>query len=319
MQQLPQLLPPAERTLNLHRCHGSTHTLSAILMRARTLPMLGQRQLILVRQAQLLKALSTSAGKKQLLDYLSAPAPHTVLAFAYHGKPLARNTTLYKALAQQASLLHSRPPYPNEVPAWAIAQARRLGYTLTEGAAVMLHTLLGEDLTLLASQLKKLCSVHRSTAPLTQAQVAQHIGLHRSFNSFELQQALATRQAATALRIAAHMAQHPKQHPLLPIVSLLTTFFSKLLQLHALQRSGPHTTAQLSTQLQAHPYALQQYQRALPHYSQQQLIAALHQLHHTDRQAKGIHHPATSEGALLKQLVAALLLGEKPNGQAAAG
>ena len=168
----------------------------------------------------------------------------------------------------------------------------------------MLITLIGENLQILSNELHKITTHLTPGETITLPIVRQHVSQSKAFDIFDLQQAIQTHKTQRVWEVTQHFIQNPKKYPLLPQISLLANFFTKLLLLH----QKPYaTTSQIASQLRIPPYFAKNYQEALTHYPAQKTIQNLHHLHQADLQIKGIGYPATSETTILKTLVAKLL------------
>ena len=73
------VLTDAERGFNQVIVYGKDVTVSAILTYARRFPMMAERQVVIVKEAQDIVDLQKEEGAKMLLDYLKRPVPSTLL------------------------------------------------------------------------------------------------------------------------------------------------------------------------------------------------------------------------------------------------
>ena len=75
------LLKPEERDFNLDIVYGADTTIAQVVELAQAYPMMADRRVVVVREAQALRSLDA------LEDYLKQPNPTTVLVFCHkHGK-----------------------------------------------------------------------------------------------------------------------------------------------------------------------------------------------------------------------------------------
>lgn len=304
-------LAPANKALNSRTYYGREEKLQDVLSRARCVPMLGSRQVVLVKEAQEMTDLQSSAGQEKLLQYLNQANPKTILAFAYKHKTL-RKQTLLQAFAKNAQqvLLTTKKIYDSQVPQWVERYVAEKGYRIAPKAILMLQGLLGTDLVLIANSLQKIMlNIPKSTC-IEEEHIAQHIGMQRILSPFELQHALGVKDKPKAFEILYYFRQNSKQYPIIPLIALLTNFFLKLLQLHTLP-SMP--AKQLAETLQVHPYFIKEYQKAALQHSPGAITHHLQALHQADLQLKGINAPAPQEQEIIKALVARLLLNAIPS------
>src|SRR6478752_5108471 len=76
-------MSPAEKGFNQVVVYGKDATMATILTHARRFPMMAERQVVIVKEAQDIQDLGKEIGGKLLLDYLSRPVPSTVLVFCH--------------------------------------------------------------------------------------------------------------------------------------------------------------------------------------------------------------------------------------------
>jgi DNA polymerase-3 subunit delta len=300
------VLSASEKDFNLTVVYGKDQTMLEILTHARRFPMGGERQVVIVKEAQEQQDLNREEGRKHLEAYVKFPQPATLLVWAYKYKTLDGRKSLGKVLAQQAILVHAKKVYDHQVAAWITAYAREKGLSITEKATLMLQECIGNNLTRLANELNKIQLNLQQDAAIDDAMVQTYVGISRTFNAFELQKALAQKDLIKAYQIVLHFEANPRNNPAIPLVALLFSFFSKLLLLHhAKDKSAPA----LANVLQVNPYFVQDYLLAAQHYPLPKVIENIQHLHQADLQLKGVDYPVTPEGQILKELIFKLTSG----------
>ena len=298
------VLSAAEKGFNLTVVYGKDQSMNEILTHARRFPMGSERQVVLVKEAQELQDLKREEGGQLLAAYLKSPQPATLLVFAHKHKTLDARRSLSKVVAQQAVLVHAKKVYDHQMEAWITAYAREKGLHITAKAVWMLHEYIGNDLARLANELNKICLNLEDSTEIDDAMVQTYVGISRTFNAFELQNALAQQDVRKAQQIVLHFVANPKNNPVIPLVALLFAFFSKLLLVHHAQDKS---VAALAKVLQVNPYFVQEYLLATQHYPLPKVIENIHHLHQADLQLKGVDYPATPAGQILKELVFKLM------------
>ncbi len=299
------VLSATERCFNLTMLYGKETSMQQVIMQAHHFPITGKKQVIIIKEAQELFDLQKAVGQKILLNYIASPSLHTMLVFAYKYKKLDMRKAFSKALVKGAVVVNSQTPYENQLPSWISTHLGAMGYSVSAKAALMLSMMVGNNLQLLANELQKIIINIPQGSEVKAQHITQHIGISKDFNIFELEQALGCRDVYKVCQIVEYFSQNPKKHPLLLVINFLTSFFTKLLQLH----DKPHTdTKSTASRLQVHPYFVKNYIKATQYYSLSQVIKNIHYLHQADLQAKGIGYPALPERAILKELVTKLIL-----------
>ncbi len=96
--------------------------------------MMGQRQVVLVHEAQDMQGFATDAAKQQLLGYVNALVPTTVLVLSYKKKAPRSHAAVLKAIDDKAVLVESKPVYESKLPDWVRSFATAEGLKLNSKA-----------------------------------------------------------------------------------------------------------------------------------------------------------------------------------------
>ncbi len=140
------------RDFNINRFEGEKITPEEVLLAAKSYPMGGPKRLVVLEDTEKIKD-----PQDRFLSYLDSPPSTTVMVFVAK-KPDMR-TKLFLALKQQATLIHCRPLYENEVPRFIRQEGERLRLRITEDAIWFLKEHLGNNLFLIQQEIEKL-SLH---------------------------------------------------------------------------------------------------------------------------------------------------------------
>jgi len=294
------VLRPEERDFNLCILYGSETDTSRVLEEARRYPMMSERVLVLVREAQHLRDL------KALSAYVSRPQTSTVLALAYKGKKLDGRTDLSRQLKKEAVYFTSEPLKEYQLPGWIKGHSLKGGLRIDDESAQKLADHLGNDLSRIDGELRKLRLVLPEGSRIDADAIERYVGISKEFNAFELTKALTNRDGAKLERILRYARANPKDLPLAMIIPLLFGYFSKILLLH---NTDPGQQAARAKTLGVAPFALREYELAAKHFSPDRCLRAIKQLRNFDGRLKGVESGATAEGELLREMVWKLRLG----------
>lgn len=194
---LDKALPPADRSLNLEVLYaGAEVTGQEVGDRAQTLPFLGERRVLLVRQVERWRA----ADLSHLSRYLSRPSPSTLLLLS-SGEERLRSTewTRFAALTRHVECY---PLFENQLPDWVERRAHDLGKRIQREAVFTLLERTGTALTELDHELTKLTLFVGTHEVITEADVLAVVGHTRQESLNELAAALGRRDAREAVRCA---------------------------------------------------------------------------------------------------------------------
>jgi DNA polymerase III subunit delta len=296
-------LTPAEKGFNLTVVYGKEATLRTIVESARRFPMMAKRQVIVVKEAQELPDLGKKEAQEVLANYAKNPVPTTVLVFAYKHKKLDGRSELNKALDKHAILVESKKMYDDKIPGWIKGFCKEEGYPITEKATLMLSEYIGNNLTRIANEIRKVLLNYKERVEITEEMVMKHVGISKEFNVFELQTALANKDVVKANQIIHYFAANPRDNPVIPIIALLFGYFSKVLLVH---HNSKMRKEELAALLKVNPYFVQEYQIAARNYPIAKTIRIIGYLHLADLQSKGVDS-TLNDSQILKELIYKIL------------
>ena len=297
-------LGESEKGFNQTVLYGKDVNMNTILLNAKRFPMMSERQVVIVKEAQEISDLGKEAGDKQLEAYLQNPLPSTVLVFAYKYKSLDGRKGLAKTVDKFAVLVNSKKLYDNQLPEWVAGYLSHKNYKLSQKGAVMVADYIGNNLSRIANEMDKLLINVKNGEEVTEELIEKHVGISKEYNVFELQKALINKDIVKANRIVNYFEANPKNNPLIPIVTVLFNFFSKLLVLHGTENKSEGNIAK---ELQVNPYFVKDYITAARVYSVGHVAKIIHYVRQADNASKGIDSVSSSEGQILKELVFKIL------------
>jgi DNA polymerase-3 subunit delta len=297
-------LSPADRSFNQVILYGKDIAMPNLLTNARRFPMMAERQVVIVREAQDMADLQKEAGAKLLLDYLKAPVPSTVLVFCFKHKSLDKRKELGKKIDQLAVSATFKKPYENQLPEFIYNYVTEKGFRMEDAAIRALAEYVGNDLNRIVNEIDKVLIGSTPQTPIALNDVIAKVGLSREYNIFELQKAIVSRDRFTAQKIVNYFEANPKKNPAIPMVAFLYSFFSKLLIAASLPDKSEKS---LVSNLKISPFAAREYSNALRSFSVQQLVAIIRLVKRADLQLKGVDAANQSEGQIVKELVVQIL------------
>jgi DNA polymerase-3 subunit delta len=300
-------LDEADRGFNQMVMYGKDVDVSGILNNARRYPMMAERQVVIVREAQEITDLHQKNGQQMLEAYIKNPMPSTILVLCYKYKSLDKRKSLYKLLDKLAILVESRKMYDNQLPTWIAGYVKEKGFMISDKAVQMLADYIGNNLERLTNEIEKVLINYRQGAEegsITPDIIQKYVGISKEYNVFELQRALAVRDVLKANRIIQYFEANQKANPAIPIIALIFAFYSKLLLVH---QSSDRSERGIAATLRINPFFAKEYKVASVNYPLPRVIRNIHYLRIADQQAKGIDRAAGGEGEILKELVFKLM------------
>lgn len=274
------VLQEEEKGFNQMVLYGKEVSIQDIVSNSKRYPMMAERQVIIVKEAQ-----NLTKTIEQLVEYAKIPQPTTVLVFNYKYKTLDKRKTLYKALSKTAVVFESKKIYEDKIPNWIQSFLKSKQISITPKAALMLTEFLGTDLSKIANELNKLEIVVGAKKEITPELIEENIGISKDFNNFELQKALGNLDHKKAYQIVYYFAQNPKQHPFVLTISILYMYFSKLMTLHTVRDRNPSTIAKA---LGVNPYFVNDYIAVSRNFPMKRISGVLETLRTYDTKSKGV-------------------------------
>ncbi|MFL9843385.1 DNA polymerase III subunit delta [Flavobacterium rhizosphaerae] len=289
------LLPEEDRGFNQMVLYGKDVSMDEVIGNAKRYPMMAERQLIIVKEAQ---ELARQIDK--LEHYAENPQPTTVLVFAYKYKTLDKRKKVTKLINKTGVVFESKKLYENQVGDWIKRVLSGKGYSIEPKAAAMLVEFLGNDLGRISKELDKLSIILPQGSTITPKLIEDNIGISKDYNVFELRKAIGERDQLKAYKIADYFSQNPKDNPLVMTIGLLFGFFSQLLQYHGIKDKSPGNAAKV---LKVNPFFLKDYDIALRNYPMKKVSAIVAALRDTDVKSKGVGANSLSHHDLLKEIL----------------
>lgn len=293
-----------EKGFNQMVLYGKDVAMNAVITNARRFPMMAERQVVIVREAQEIQDLGRDSGQKLLLDYLQNPSTSTILVFAHKHKTLDARKKLAKELDNKATLVTTKKLYDNQVPAWISDYVKGKGHSIQPKALQMLADYIGTNLERLANEIDKILINFEGPTEIDPGMVQRYVGISKEYNVFELQKALALRDVLKANQIATYFAANPKDHPVIPVITVLFGFFSKLLLVHHSKEKNDRALAGI---LKVSPFFVKEYLVAARNYPLGKVVDNIHNLAEADLKSKGVNSGNLADGELLKELVYRLM------------
>jgi DNA polymerase-3 subunit delta len=289
------VLQEHERDFNQTVLYGRDVTIEDIVGNAKRYPMMADRQVVIVKEAQ---ELARTIDK--LESYAENFQDTTVLVMAYKYKTLDKRKKLVKLLDKVGLVFESKKMYENQVGTWIQRVLQGKGYSIEPKANAMLVEFLGNDLSRISNELNKLQIILPKGHTICAKDIEENIGFSKDFNVFELQNALGAKNQLKAYKIAKYFADNPKDNPMVVTTSLVFSYFVKVLKYHGLKDKNPKNVASV---LGISPFFIKDYDVALKNYPMKKVSAIVAGLRDIDVKSKGVGSNSLSNHDLLKEML----------------
>ena len=289
------VLTEDEKGFNQTVLYGRDASIEDIASTAKRYPMMAERQVVIVKEAQdLAKTIDN------LENYVSNPMPSTVLVICYKYKTLDKRKKLVKLLDKVGVVFESKKLYDNQVGQWITRILQGKGYTIEPKANAMLVEFLGNDLSKINNELEKLQIILPKGSLILAKHIEENIGFSKDFNNFELLNALGSKNQLKAYQIVQYFSENEKSNPIVVTTSTVFGFYVKLLKYHGLKDKNPKNVASV---LGVNPYFLKDYDLALKNYPMKKVSQIVTTMRSIDVKSKGVGANALPSLDLFKEML----------------
>jgi DNA polymerase-3 subunit delta len=292
------VLTDPEKEFNQTILYGKDTDVPGIIGIARRFPMMASYQVVIVKEAQAIDRI------EELEPYVEKPLESTLLVICYKYEKADRRKSFYRLVEKTGILFESARLYDNMIPEWIAEYVRNRNYSISPKACILLTEFLGNDLSKIVNEIGKLIINVPAGKEITEELVERNIGISKDFNVFELQKALGRRDVVKANRIIGYFAANPKENPMVKVIPLLYSFFSKILVYHYLEDKSRNSAA---AALSVNPFFIPEYQQAARNYPVRKLLSLIPLLREYDGKSKGVENTLANDGELMKELVFKIL------------
>lgn len=294
------VLNDIEKEFNQTIIYGKDTDIPTLISYARRFPMMSNYQVILVKEAQDLNKL------EELEPYILNAMESTLLVLCYKYEKIDRRKSLFKSIEKKGILFESARIYENKIPEWIAEYVRKQNYSISAKASFLLSEFLGNDISKIVNEISKLIINIPEKQEITEEYVERNIGISKDFNIFELQKALGKKDVFKANQIINYFGDNPRENPLVKVIPLLYSYFSKILVYSHLEDKSRNNAA---AALSVNPFFVMDYQQAATKYSPAKLVSIISILREYDLKSKGVDSSGTSfpDGELMRELIFKIL------------
>lgn len=289
------ILSEDEKSFNQTVFYGHDVSVEDIIAAAKRYPMMAERQVLIVKEAQdLVKTI------ENFESYALNPMPSTVLVICYKYKTLDKRKKITKLFENAGVVFESKKLYENQVGQWITRVLQTKKFYIEPKANAMLVEFLGTDLGKINNELEKLQIILPAGSTITAKDIEDNIGFSKDFNIFELRKAIGERNQLKSYKIVQYFSDNPKDHPMVLTTGLIFSFFIQVLQYHGLKDKNPKNVAAV---LRVNPFFLKDYDIALKNYTMKKVSQIVALLRDIDVKSKGVGANAMPQHDLLKEML----------------
>ncbi len=293
-------IPEHEKGFNQVVMYGKDAPMNVILSNARRFPMMADRQVVIVKEAQNIPNLGKEETDTMLIKYIQNPLPSTILVFAHKYKNLDGRKPLSKELEKRAILVKTEKVKEHLLAGWVESFILGKGHKIDHQTAAFIADSIGNNLELISNEVGKMLINFSGPTQITKDHIQQYIGINKEYNNFELVKAIGMKDVLKANKIIHYFAMNPKSHPLIPMISLIFNYFSKVALIHG--KPGA-SDADLAKVLAINPYFVKEYRVAAKNYPLGKVIDCLTYIYQADLRSKGVDAGGMDDAENLRELI----------------
>ena len=291
-------LQPEDRDFNQTVMFGSDVNAAQVADLARRYPMMAERQVVIVKEAQNIKQTD------QLEKYFKQPMPSTILVMCHkNGTIDGRKREYMKAIKQAGVLFESKKMRDRDLLPFIERYLQSREVSIDPKSTQMIADAIGADLSRLTSELDKVVlSLPAESRRVTPQVVEDQIGVSKEFNAFELRDAIVNRNVYQANQIIQYFDENPKAGSIYAFLPMLFNFFQNLI----IAFYSPNRTSQEGVaewlELRS-PWAAKDYMTGMRNFSAMKVMQIIDKIREIDAKSKGLDNPNTPPGELMKELI----------------
>ena len=288
-----QSLSKEQQEFNQSTLYGKETSVNAIIDLAREYPFMGEKRVILVKEAQEIK------NWEALIQYAKHPLNSTLLVVCFSKKPDGRSSWV-KQLKESGYYHEWKGLSDFQIPAFIKESAKEMELVLEEEAQQLLLEYIGNDLANIINELEKLKLIRSQNKKITKEDIVKYIGISKEYNVFELQKAISTKDHRKIYWISNNMAQHHKSNPLIATIGALFNHFHRIWICKIYQKMNDDDLNKILKL--AFKNFIKEYRDAATLYSLANIESAFQLLSDYDLKIKGLYNRSATEKDLYLEL-----------------
>ena len=278
--------------------YGKETSVNNLIELARRFPLVSKYNLIIVKDAQYI-----DKGLDEIVKYVENSSKKSIIVFCYMNKFLDKRKKLYKSVVKYGKVIEFKKLYDTQLPQFINELSNSMNLIISPSNAKFMADSVGSDLSAIEKGLKKIKIALKEQKEITSEIIENQIGFSKEFNNFELQNEIGLKNFSKAYHIIKYLSSNPKKHPIVLTLSVMHSFFQKLLVFHCLKNPLKEAPVKLGI----NPFFVKYYNKASNNYSIQQCEEALSIIYKSDLKIKGINSSRYNHFELLKEILGKIM------------
>lgn len=217
-----EILDESEKDFNFTILFGLETNSKEICSFAKQYPMMSEKRLVIVKEFQNLD----KRDLNNLSFYIEKPLQSTILVLINKNKPIDKKFS--DKINKIGVVFESSKLYDNKIIPWIESYVRQKNFNIDNAATNLIFEYLGNNLQKISNEIDKMTINLQEGGLIRLEDVANHIGVNKDYNVFELQNAIGKLQHNKINKIVKYIKSNPSENPIQLMLPTLFSYFVKL-------------------------------------------------------------------------------------------
>lgn len=288
-----EILDESEKDFNMTILYGLETNSKEICSFAKQYPIISQNRIVIVKEFQ-------QIDKKELpllTFYLEKPLSSTILVFVNKNKPIDKK--FLDKVSKSGVVFESNKLYEDKVTAWIDRYVKQKGFNIEASATNLIFEHLGNNLQKISNEIDKMSINLQQGSVIRLEDIANHIGINKDYNIFELQNAIGKLAHNKINKIVNYLLSNTNENP---IQMMLPNLFSYFMKVGIVVQLREKTNESVASAIGVSPYFARDYIYAAQIFPLEKIYQNIDLIKEYDLKTKGLGSNFENE-ELFKELI----------------
>jgi DNA polymerase-3 subunit delta len=288
-----EILDESEKDFNMTILYGLETNSKEICSFAKQYPIISQNRIVIVKEFQ-------QIDKKELpllTFYLEKPLSSTILVLVNKNKPIDKK--FLDKVSKSGVVFESNKLYDNKVTAWIDRYVKQKGFNIEASATNLIFEHLGNNLQKISNEIDKMSINLQQGSVIRLEDIANHIGINKDYNIFELQNAIGKLAHNKINKIVNYLLSNTNENP---IQMMLPNLFSYFMKVGIVAQLREKTNESVASAIGVSPYFARDYIYAAQIFPLEKIYQNIDLIKEYDLKTKGLGSNFENE-ELFKELI----------------
>ena len=295
-EKIKKIIPEDLKDLNQYVFYGNEIKADDILLCAKKFPMMGNKQLIIVKNGnKILKDIDKIISQKQSIP------KSTILVICLDGVKIDNKMKDLKTSQENEAIYDFKKIYDNKMPSWIKYLAQRSGFEIDFKTCELIKERTGNNLSKVKIEFEKI-SLNTQGTEISSDLIVEHFGINNDYNLFELQNEIGKKNYHKVFLISDYFSKN-SSYSIQQILSTLHNYFTNIFQIHSINSNNPNSISKI---IGINYFFVNDYINASKNYNIKEVVNIIRVINKYDLKSKGIGFEGNSN-KLITQLVSEII------------